>query len=131
MPQSSKVVVFDASAVLAVALHEPGHQALLGLESPVLVSAVNLSEVRSRLWDKGNSATAIDEVLAGIEMAIVAFDAEQARVSAELQPLTRALGLSLGDRACLALAMQTGAVAYTADRAWARVDLPVEVRVIR
>ncbi|MBB5045850.1 PIN domain nuclease of toxin-antitoxin system [Rhodopseudomonas rhenobacensis] len=123
--------MLDASAVLAVALQEPGYRALRGLESVGLVSAVNLAEVRTRLWDKAGSASAIDGMLAGIEMSIVAFDEKQARLSAELRPATRALGLSLGDRACLALAMQTGAVAYTADRAWAKIDLPIEVRVIR
>ncbi|HEY0330597.1 MAG TPA: type II toxin-antitoxin system VapC family toxin [Rhodopseudomonas sp.] len=123
--------MLDASAVLAVALHEPGHQALRGLETVGLVSAVNLAEVRSRLWDKAGSSAAVDELLTGIKMSVVAFDETQARLSAELRPVTRALGLSLGDRACLALAVQSGAVAYTADRAWAKIDLPIEVRVIR
>jgi PIN domain nuclease of toxin-antitoxin system len=131
MPQSSKPIVFDASAVLAVALHEPGYQELLDLESVALVSAVNLAEVRSRLWDKGSSVKAIDDVLAGVSMSIIAFDAEQARVSAELRPVTRALGLSLGDRACIALGLVRDAVVYTADRIWAKLQLPIEIRVIR
>lgn len=131
MRRSSRPIVYDASAVLAIVLHESGHQVLLGIEGVVLVSAVNLTEVRSRLLDGGFSAKAIDDALAGIGMSIVAFDVEQARLAAELRPATRALGLSLGDRACLALGVLKDTVVYTADRVWTRLHLPVEVRVIR
>jgi ribonuclease VapC len=64
-------------------------------------------------------------------MRVVDFDAELAEMSADLRPATRPNGLSLGDRACLALAQKRGAVALTADRTWASVDVPVEVRVVR
>ncbi|MBI5131184.1 MAG: type II toxin-antitoxin system VapC family toxin [Rhodopseudomonas palustris] len=131
MQQSSNLVVYDASAVLAVLLKESGHQALQDVDVLVLLSAVNLAEVRSRLWDKGLSGGALDEMLARIEMSIVAFDAEQARLAAELRPATRAFGLSLGDRACLALGVLKNAAVYTADRVWAELKLPIEVRVIR
>jgi Fe-S cluster assembly ATP-binding protein len=103
MPPSSIAVVFDASAVLTMALREPGHQSLLRLERVILVSTVNLAEVRSRLWDKEESETVIDEMLGRIEMSVVTFDAEQAKLAADLRPQTRRFGLSLGDRACLAL----------------------------
>ena len=131
MPPSSIAVVFDASAILTMALREPGHQALLRLERVILVSTVNLAEVRSRLWDKEESETMIDEMLRRIDMSVVAFDAEQAKLAADLRPQTRRFGLSLGDRACLALGIVRKATVYTADRAWSRLDLPVEIKLVR
>jgi ribonuclease VapC len=131
MPPSSIAVVFDASAILTMALREPGHQALLRLERVILVSTVNLAEVRSRLWDKEESETMIDEMLRRIDMSVVPFDAEQAKLAADLRPQTRRFGLSLGDRACLALGIVRKAVIYTADRAWSRLDLPVEIKLVR
>lgn len=77
--------MFDASAVLAIALREQGYRTLLGLEGVALVSAVNLTEVRSRLWDKSSSANRIDEALVGIDMSIIAFDAEQGKLAADLR----------------------------------------------
>lgn len=44
---------------------------------------------------------------------------------------TKELGLSLADRACMALAVTLGLPLLTADRSWVEVDLPVEIRVIR
>ena len=131
MPPSSIAVVFDASAVLTMALREPGYQSLLRLERVVLVSTVNLAEVRSRLWDKEESETVIDEMLGRIDMSVVAFDAEQAKLAADLRPQTRRFGLSLGDRACLALGIVRKAIVYTADRAWSKLDLPIEIKLVR
>jgi ribonuclease VapC len=131
MQPSNIAVVFDASAVLTMALREPGHQSLLRLGRVALVSTVNLAEVRSRLWDKEGSETAIDEMLGRIEMSVVTFDAEQARLAADLRPQTRRFGLSLGDRACLALGIVRKAIVYTADRAWSKLDLPIEIKLVR
>jgi PIN domain nuclease of toxin-antitoxin system len=50
---------------------------------------------------------------------------------ARLRPLTREHGLSLSDRACLALPKRLDLPALTADTAWSRLDLRVEVRRIR
>ncbi|MCC6734603.1 MAG: type II toxin-antitoxin system VapC family toxin [Bauldia sp.] len=124
-------VVLDASVVLAAILEEPGHQAVLELDTPALVSAVNLAETCARLVDRGYDQASVRMSLGLINMRVVDFDAEQAFISAELRPATKASGLSLGDRACLALAHQRGATALTADRAWANLSTPVEVRVVR
>jgi PIN domain nuclease of toxin-antitoxin system len=123
--------VVDASVVLAAILKEPGHEAFLDLREPALFSAVNLAEARARLADRGFDRRSIDASLGLVNVEIVDFDAEQAVISADLRPATRAAGLSLGDRACLALAQQRGAVALTADRAWAGVDAPVAIQVVR
>jgi ribonuclease VapC len=124
-------VVLDASVVLAAILEEPGYEAVVGLRDAALLSAVNLAEARSRLIDHGYDRASIDASIGLLNMRVVDFDAELAEMSADLRPATRPNGLSLGDRACLALAQKLGAVALTADRAWASVDVPVEVRVVR
>jgi PIN domain nuclease of toxin-antitoxin system len=124
-------VVLDASIVLAAILEEPGHEAVLELRAPALLSAVNLAEARSRLADHGYDRQSIDTSIGLFNMRIVDFDAELAAISADLRLATRSAGLSLGDRACLALAQKRGAVALTTDRAWAKVNTPVEVRVVR
>jgi ribonuclease VapC len=123
--------VFDASVILASILQEPGHEEFLDLASGALASTVNIAEARARLSDRGLDRKGIDEAIEYISLSLVSFDAEQAKLSADIRGKTRGAGLSLGDRACLALAMQQNAVAYTADRAWANVDVPVEVKVIR
>ena len=124
-------VVLDASVVLAAILGEPGQEAVLALRETALVSAVNVAETRSRLADHGLDRAAIDASMALIDIRVVDFDAEQAALSADFRPATRPVGLSLGDRACLALARQKGAIALTADRAWAGVDVAVDIRVVR
>ncbi|HUN41819.1 MAG TPA: hypothetical protein VMU81_16155 [Acetobacteraceae bacterium] len=60
------------------------------------------------------------------------FDAAAGYTAGALRKETRALGLSLGERACLALAIQLGAVAVTADRAWTRLPREmVQIEAIR
>jgi len=124
-------IVLDASVLLAAILEEPGHEVVLDLRDQALLSAVNLAEARARLADRGYDRGAIDASMGLFNMQVVDFDAEQAALSADLRIPTRAAGLSLGDRACLALAQKRGAVALTAERAWATVETPVEVRVVR
>ena len=71
------------------------------------------------------------EAVTGPVPLIAEFDAEQARLAGELLLRTRSLGLSLGDRACLALAMVLKAPVYTADRIWKGLKLGVPIHVIR
>lgn len=124
-------IVVDASLVLAAIFQEPGYEALLSLREPALLSSVNLAETRTRLVDHGFDRRSIDTSLSLVNVQVVDFDAEQAAISAELRPATKAAGLSLGDRACLSLAQKRDAVALTTDRIWANVKTPVKVRVVR
>lgn len=124
-------IVLDASVVLAAVLDESGGDAIGRLTGAVLLSAVNYAEVRTRLFDLGFAEDDVDTAISILGMQIVPFDERQARQAADLRVSTRAAGLSLGDRACLALASLCGAIALTADRAWQQADLSVEIRFIR
>ncbi|MCP9626633.1 type II toxin-antitoxin system VapC family toxin [Rhodopseudomonas palustris] len=131
MQPSSSAVVLDSSAILAVLLRERGEDIVRALKGLLLVSAVNFAEVRSKLFDRGYLREAVDRAVGPLPLKVVDFNVEQARLASDLRPKTSQRGLSLGDRACLALAIATGAVVYTADRAWTEIELPVEVRAIR
>jgi ribonuclease VapC len=113
--------VFDASAVLAVVFSEPGAQRAEGLMEvgDAVISSVNHAEVIARLLERGMSDTEVDAVCEGLQLQVLPFNASQAVASGRLRPATRALGLSLGDRCCLALAQaHRGAQVVTADRLW-------------
>ena len=114
--------IFDASAVLAVLFNEAGaDQAVHWLENDdALISSVNQAEVLAKLLDKGLSEADVSAISQQLPLQVVPFSAAQARTAASLRPATRALGLSLGDRCCLALARdRPGAQVVTADRPWA------------
>jgi PIN domain nuclease of toxin-antitoxin system len=121
----------DASALLAFLFGESGHAAVAEVIDDCGLSSVNLAEVISRFARDGHNPELVYRQIAGSGITIVPFHGQDAMLAAGLVPLTRACGLSLGDRACLALALRHGITAITADHAWSRVDLPIPVRVIR
>ena len=124
------VTVLDASALLALFNDEPGAQAVLdALAGVCLVSAVNQTEVLTKLLDKGLSEAEAASVMQSVEIQVLAFDASQSLEAAGLRRETRTVGLSLGDRACLALARSRKAVALTADRPWLQIADAVGVTV--
>jgi PIN domain nuclease of toxin-antitoxin system len=124
-------VVFDASVILALARREPGADRVLPLRDHALASAVNVTEVYSKLLTEGFTRTQIADGLRAIVRRVVPFDGEQAVVAAELHVRTRPHGFSLADCACLALGQVRGVTVFTADRAWAEFDLGVAVEKIR
>ena len=124
-------VVLDASAVLAVLRGEAGCDVVVQLLPDAVISAVNSAEVVSKLSERGAAPEKIDTVLSRLRLSVVAFDAPQARLTGLLHPQTKAAGLSLGDRACLALAIERGAPAVTTDRAWAEVNVGVTTQLVR
>lgn len=128
---SESVPIIDASALLAAMLGEPGAEIVAPLLADARVSAVNLAEVIAKLQERGVPEVDIDESLADLDLDIVPFDASQARHAGLLRASTRKAGLSLGDRACLALAIDTGGIAITADAAWSNVDTEASIRLIR
>jgi ribonuclease VapC len=124
-------VVLDASALLALLNEEPGSEAVAQAFPRAAVSAVNLSEVVAKLVEAGMPIEEVRRILEDLDLDVRPFDAEMAYSSGALRAATRTLGLSLGDRACLALGQFLGRPVLTTDRAWESLDLGVTVRPIR
>jgi ribonuclease VapC len=125
------MTVLDASAVLALLFREAGHEAVEEALDAACISTVNVAEVLTRFTRDGHDAGAVLERLAASVLSIVPFTERHAAIAAELAPQVRTWGLSLGDRACLALARAQAAPAMTADQAWAALDVGVQIRLIR
>jgi PIN domain nuclease of toxin-antitoxin system len=109
----------DSSALLALLFGEAGAERVAAVLPDAVVSAVNLAETAAKLRERGLDEAAARAALEATGVRIEPFTEPQAWTAAALRETTRAAGLSLGDRACLALAAQRGASCYTADRAWA------------
>ena len=123
--------VLDASALLALLNAEKGADLVQGFLPQSIISAVNLAEVVTRLSAVGMLEDQIRDALAYLGLEIIPFDEDQAFQSGLLYISTQPFGLSLGDRACLALAQTTGATAVTSDRAWKDLDIKVDIKLIR
>ncbi len=123
--------VVDASAVLAVLNDEPGADLLASPDDRFIVSAVNLAEVVAKLTDDGIAPDAIDEMIDQLPLEVHAFGADMSVATGLLRTATHRFGLSLGDRACLALARGLDLPALTTERAWRQLDLDVAVRLLR
>jgi ribonuclease VapC len=124
-------VVLDASALLALLNAEPGNEEVERSIPGAAISAVNLSEVVAKLNEAGMSEKAVRSALEDIEIDIHPFDRESAYRTGALRTATKKLGLSLGDRACIALGGQLQRPVLTADRNWRDLELGIEIRVIR
>jgi ribonuclease VapC len=123
--------VLDASALLAWIQREPGQDVVAQALPDSVMSAVNFAEVVAKLADDGFDDAAVLSTLRNADVEIVPFSVETAEASGFLRPSTRTAGLSLGDRACLALAVELGVPALTADRRWAHVRTKAKVELIR
>jgi ribonuclease VapC len=125
-------IVLDASAMLAVLNQELGSDKLTPeMLNNAAGSVVNLAEVHTKLVSRGGDPDeAWEDTLSAIQQA-VPFDEEQARITGGLVAQTRALGLSLGDRACLALGLVLKAPVYTTDKSWKNLKVGVRIHVIR
>jgi ribonuclease VapC len=124
-------IVADASAVIALLVGEPFTRFEPSRLANASISAVNLSEVLTRLQEIGMPESAAASAFVRLNLRVIAFDEPQARATARLRPVTRHAGLSLGDRACLALGNRLGCPVVTADRVWASLDVGVEIVLIR
>ncbi|HEX2924033.1 MAG TPA: type II toxin-antitoxin system VapC family toxin [Chloroflexota bacterium] len=124
--------VLDASALLALLNQENGGEEVADLVAAgAAISAVNLSEVAAKLSLAGMPDSLVREALDTLGLEVVPFDSVAAYRTALLVGPTRGAGLSLGDRACLALADQLSLPAVTSDRAWRDLGLAVQLRLIR
>jgi ribonuclease VapC len=123
--------VLDASAIIAFLGREPGAEIVAEALTGAVMSAVNLAEVVTWLGRRGTKTDEILRVVSNLALDVAPFDAELATATGLLESVTRKLGLSLGDRACLVLAQHLSLPVLTADRAWAKLNLGVEITLIR
>ena len=125
------MIALDASALLSFMFREAGHEKVAAVIAHSCISAVNVSEVLGRFTRDGHNARRVLKEIQETPIEIVSFDAPQASIAAELMVKTNVFGLSLGDRACLALAISRQIPAMTADRVWKQLDAGADIRVIR
>lgn len=123
--------VLDASALLAAMLGERGAQTVEAHFSDACISSVNLSEVVAKLSERGVPDESIHESLSDLDLDVRDFDTAQALRAGQLRNPTKSKGLSLGDRACLALAGELKAIALTTDAAWIEIDHGIAVELAR
>ena len=124
--------VLDASALLALLKQEDGSEQVAEfITEGAVINSVNLSEVIAKLSEAGMPEDAIHETRDMLTLMTVDFDMALAYEAGLLRPLTKQAGLSLGDRACLALAKQLNLPAITTDRVWENLSLDITIQVIR
>jgi PIN domain nuclease of toxin-antitoxin system len=129
-PKVNESAVLDSSAVLALLFGEPGAERVKETLPGALLSAVNFAEIVTKLCERGMPQDQARLAIEAIGVEVVDFGIDQACVTGELRNRTRSAGLSLGDRACLALAQQQNLPAVTADTAWAQIP-ELNVVIIR
>lgn len=126
-------IVLDASAFLALAQEEKGAAVIKPLLEFAVMSTVNIAEALTVLQRTGNieledATNLINDIIS----TIIPFDLDQATEVARLNPLVKHKGLSLGDRACIALGIKLQTPIYTTDKAWADLALDkVNIQLIR
>lgn len=125
------MIALDASALLAFLLRERGHQRVREILGECCMSTVNFSEVLGCFGRAGQDVHVIAKNLLAMPVELVEFTTEQATIAAAMAQSTRSAGLSLGDRACLALARERRIPAMTADQAWSRLHLDIAIETVR
>ena len=124
-------LLLDSSAVLALLFAETGGDHVAAVLPGAAISSVNLSEVVAKMHDRGLGPELVAANLSDLELTVIPFDRAIAERAGALREPTRANGLSLGDRACLATAEACGLSILTADRAWQAVDIGIVIKQLR
>lgn len=125
-------IVLDASALLALLNNESGAERVqMSLDDNAVIGAVNLAETVSVLRDKSIASSDVQNIVEALGIPVVPFDASLAYLSGEIRAVTRDYGLSLGDRACLAIGLRDDHDVLTADRAWSQVANVLDVRIVQ
>jgi ribonuclease VapC len=124
--------VLDASALIALLHAEPGSEKVArAVEEGAAISTVNLAEVAAKLNDLGTPEAVVQDAINVMQLTIYDFTVDLAYTVGRFRPLTKHVGLSLGDRACLALAHHLNLPALTTDRVWEGLPVDVVVHVLR
>jgi ribonuclease VapC len=123
--------VLDSSAVLALIFEEPGADLVAKLIDESLICAVNITDIVTRFYDRGWHIEVAAAEVAKLCRRVAPFDDILAFRAGRLRAETRDFGLSLGDRACLALAEAALIPVYTADKEWAQLDIGIDIRLVR
>lgn len=123
----SQITVIDASAILAFLQGEPGDEWVRqALQSgPCVVSAANQAEVIAKALDRGVAPESIKIILSELAYTVTDIRAEDGAQAGWMRAQTRQMGLSLGDRLCLAVAQRLKARILTADRPWLAMAEPL------
>ena len=125
-------VVLDASAVLTVIQHERGAERLTAdVLVNAVISTVNLAEVQSKLVKNGFSPAQGWNDALELVPNVEPFTSDHARIAGDLIATPEPYGLSLGDRSCLALAIELRAPVYTTEQAWRNLKVGIPIHVIR
>ena len=127
---SSKVVL-DASALLCLLNDEPGADRVVDVLTRSITGTASLAEVVSKLRDRGSPLDEVREALGGLHIDVRSLTPAQALIVGDLRPATKALGLSLGDRTCLALAIDLQAEMLTTDGPLASADVGITITNVR
>ncbi len=123
--------VLDASALVAFLRNEPGAEKVAAVLTRSCISGVNLAETYGKMVEYGKALEEVAYQVERLQIPVIPFDGEQARIAASLWKATRVAGLSLGDRACLALAMNLARPAFTTEGQWDKCRLGIEIVKIR
>lgn len=123
--------VLDSSALLAVLFLEEGGDLVADVLGHAVISAVNMAETITKLVDRGMTLSKAAHAVRIFQMQVEPFDEHLAVSAAALRAPTAKIGLSLGDRACVAVAQKLNMPIMTADTIWAKLDIGVEVKLIR
>lgn len=128
---SEPIYALDASALLAMLQNEAGGDLVADKLMACMISSVNLSEVAAKLSERGLSDADVLADLENLHVPVASFDHGSALAAGVLRRVTRHLGLSFGDRACVGLAIERQLIVLTAERLWPQLDVGVKIELIR
>jgi PIN domain nuclease of toxin-antitoxin system len=130
-PAKNKKTLLDTSAIIALLRKEPGYEILEDLIANSSISSVNLSELVAVLARSGITETEIDEIITDLVPEIIPFSENLAIQAGKLTNQTKGLGLSLGDRACIATGIHHNMTIYTTDKIWQELKAPADIILVR